>query len=111
MRERPASVDETSDDMITRNKRGGGTEEVRPGFAWPPQNEQGDHILMSCVGQLAEDSRNILEEIRGKQMLQCDVRSDIATIAREVGRMRRVLEEAFGRKKRKRKKAAAKGGD
>jgi hypothetical protein len=44
--------------------------------------------------------------------------SDIATIAREVGRMRRVLEEAFGRNKRKRpsklrikKKATAKGGD
>jgi hypothetical protein len=101
-------MDERSDGMITRRKRGGGTEEVRPTFNWQPQDEKGFHETESCIGQLTEDVRNVLEEIRDKQMLQCDVRAMIQSLLNETRRTRRVLEAAFGRKRKKRKKAAAK---
>ncbi len=94
--------------MITRKKCDGGTEEVRPTFTWAPPYGGNLHTYKSTTGQLLEDIRNVLEEIRDKQMLQCEVRVMIQSILSETKRTRRVLDEAFGRKRRKRKKTAAK---
>jgi hypothetical protein len=37
--------------------------------------------------------RNVLEDIRDSQMLRCDVRRDIASIAKELRGLRRDLRE------------------
>ncbi|MGO9643003.1 MAG: hypothetical protein ACLP1Y_17055 [Candidatus Acidiferrales bacterium] len=66
--------------MIER-KKDGKTETLRPTFVWT-----GDSSFVDCTGQLTEDIRNNLEQLNRSQMLQCDVRGDIA-------RMRVALEK------------------
>lgn len=58
--------------ITRRKKHSQETEQVRPEFNWPS-----DRSIEWCIGQLTEDIRNVLESIRDKQMLQCDVRGDI----------------------------------
>jgi len=57
---------------------------VRPRFAY-------DDTLAyeNCATQLLESIRNVLEDIKSSQMLQCDVRQDIREIRLAVQRKRR----------------------
>jgi hypothetical protein len=93
--------------MITRRKPGGGIENVRPAFTWSGADADQTTRTDVAIGQITEDIRNVLEQIRDKQMLQCDVRGMIQSQLSEMRRIRIVLEAAFARKPRKRKKKKA----
>jgi hypothetical protein len=83
--------------VITRGKQ-----TVRPAFTYP--KVQADGSLGSWVqlqAELAVDTRNVLEQIRDSQMLQCDVRADIRAMREALEKIAR----AVTRKKRRRRKA------
>ncbi len=82
--------------MIAVKRTSGQIEKERPSFQF---SDTQDRIYSShqITARLTEDIRNVLEEIRDKQMLQCDVRAD--------RRMRIALEKIAKSLSAKRRKA------
>lgn len=75
--------------MISRRTSKGHTEQVRPSFTHSGPNANGNFEFLQVISQLVDDIRDILEQLRDKQMLQSDVRDDIR-------KMRRALERIAG---------------
>lgn len=92
--------------MISRRTLKGGIEEVRPAFnhsASTGANSHGERTWEreQIIAQMVEDIRNVLEQIRDKQMLQCDVRGEIFSLLREARRTNRLLERIAGKPKKR----------
>lgn len=67
---------------------------VRPSFR---HNDMGHaYNNQEVIAQLAESSRNVLEEIARSQMLQCDVARAIKAMLRELKGLRRDLRKLQG---------------
>jgi predicted ArsR family transcriptional regulator len=81
--------------VIQRKNEKDQTINERPQFVYLATNSFDNSKAM-----LLEDARNVLEEIRDKQMLQCDVRADIQA-------MRIALEKIAKNMPRRRKRKAA----
>jgi hypothetical protein len=81
--------------MITRRVKGtsGPVESVRPSFTFFGEGESGGFSHESILGQLTEDIRNVLEQIRDKQMLQCEARDDLRRLLAEARKTNRLLVE------------------
>lgn len=61
---------------ITVRRTNGKKEVERPGFTFH-DTTTGTYSAEQITSRIVEDMRNVLEQIRDKQMLQCDVRADI----------------------------------
>lgn len=76
---------------IRRRDRNGKIESVRPSFTHAGETAQGSFNNDAAMAQLCEDTRNVLEQIRDSQMLQCDVAHAIKDIAKNLRGLRRDL--------------------
>ena len=76
---------------INRRTRDGRWVSVRPSFNYPAPNEDLAFNVDSCIAQISEDSRNVLEQIRDSQMLQGDIAAAIKDIAKQLRGLRRDL--------------------
>jgi hypothetical protein len=72
--------------MSAHITRGG--EDVRPSFNF---SKSSGYSHESITAQLAESTRNVLEDIQRSQMLQCDVAHAIKDIAKTLRRIDRRL--------------------
>ena len=77
--------------MIRRKNLKGVVEEVRPQFDYAQARYEDGWSLDQCQAQLTEDIRNVLEQIRDKQTLQCDVAGAIKDMAKQIRGLRRDL--------------------
>jgi hypothetical protein len=77
--------------MIRRRNARGRIEKVRPEFNHAGPNERGNWTHDQSTAQLIESARNVLEQIRDSQTLQCDVALAIKRILKEMRGLRRDL--------------------
>jgi hypothetical protein len=86
--------------MIARKKADGRTEQVRPTFLFYEREGYGS---AEATAQITEGIRNNLEDLNRKQMLQWDVRRDIAAMRIALEKIARYLAPLPKRRGKKRK--------